>query len=93
MNSLESMENEYLLGLEKKGYEDGYLKVDRMFIEIGRNQNHELSLDSALEFVEFFGYRELINWNSGKRAVVAKAAFDCLGSAIEKECLKKRNNF
>lgn len=89
MNNLESMENEYFLGLKKKGYEDGYLKVDRMFIEIGRKQNHELSLDSALEFVDFFGYKELVNWNSGKKAVVARAAFDCLGNAIEKGYLKR----
>lgn len=87
MNDLDIMKTEYTRNLKSKGAEDGYLKVDGMFIEIGESPNHELSLKSALEFVDFYGYEELTNWDNGKRGFVARSAFERIGKSLECGCL------
>lgn len=86
MNDLHLLEMEYKRELAQKGKEDGYLMVDRMFIEIGKSKRHHLSLKSALEFVDFYGYNGMLT-SSGKMGFVGRAAYDAIGRALEQHRL------
>lgn len=35
-------------------YKNGYEIVDKMFEEIGKSKNHEISLESSFQFIDFY---------------------------------------
>ena len=36
-------------------YKNGYEMVDKMFEERGKSKNHEISLESSFQFIDFYG--------------------------------------
>lgn len=63
---------------------NGYEMVDRMFEEIRNHPNHELSIESAFEFVEFYGLIDgcTLPANEGKRQFVGRCALESLNKAF-----------
>ena len=50
-------------------YKNGYEMVDKMFEEIGKSKNHEISLESSFKFIDFYGLIDgcTLPANEGKR--------------------------
>lgn len=61
----------------------GWSLVCRMLNEIEKNENHELSIKSAIEFARFFGWTALHDWENGRKGFVAHVAAEVIGRSIE----------
>lgn len=64
--------------------ENGYEMTDRMFNEIGNHPNHELSIESTFEFIDFYGLIDgcTLPANYSKIAFVGRCALNTLNKAF-----------
>lgn len=53
---------------------NGFEMVDRMYEEMGKHPNHELSIESAFEFIDFYGLIDgcTLPSDEGKRQFVGR---------------------
>ena len=65
-------------------YKNGYEMVDKMFEEIAKSKNHEISLESSLQFIDFYGLIDgcLLPVNEGKRQFVGRCVLERLNKAF-----------
>ena len=65
-------------------YKNGYEMVDKMFEEIGKSKNHEISLESSFQFIDFYGLIDgcTLHANEGKRQFVGRCVLERLNKAF-----------
>ena len=65
-------------------YKNGYEMVDKMFEEIGKSKNHEISLESSFQFIDFYGLIDgcTLPANKGRRQFVGRCVLERLNKAF-----------
>ena len=65
-------------------YKNGYEMVDKMFEEIDKSKNHEISLESSFQFIDFYGLIDgcTLPANKGKRQFVGRCVLERLNKAF-----------
>ena len=71
---------------------NGYEMVDKMFEEIDKSKNHEISLESSFQFIDFYGLIDgcTLHKKKKKRQFVGRCVLERLNKAfLEGEiCIK-----
>lgn len=67
--------------MAKYDNEDGYAYTDRLFKMIGEDANYELPLEEAVDYIKFYGLKDLMI-AEGRIGFVGAVAMDRLNKAL-----------